>query len=139
MDAGLEILRKRVADELVDTDQLPDNQDLLEEIKQVRIDRNIVLAIINEIHAGIYKGSYTYTADTERVVGDRFVSVRSKLLSLPTKIVRVIRGLKRDDVVRIVQEEMTEIAAAMKPLNAGDFRARDVKDTAPVNDGLGGD
>jgi hypothetical protein len=120
----LEALRDRVAAELSDSEQLPENDDLLEAIRQTRIDRNIAIATINEVTAGLYKGVYCYVSDVERVVGDRFSVVRGKLLSLPTKLVRVIRGLKPEQIEEVIREEIQDISKEIKPFEPSDFRSR---------------
>ena len=58
-----------VANALERAEHKPANDDLLAQIRQTRIDRDMAIAEHNEIEAGLFKGSFVYVSDTTRIVG----------------------------------------------------------------------
>jgi phage terminase Nu1 subunit (DNA packaging protein) len=111
-----------------------ENADLVAEIRTVRTQRDHVVAEANEIVADLFSGNCVYASDIERVLGDRSVSARSKLLGLPQLLARVVLGTGSRAAGHLT-EAIEQIAAEIKPFDAADFRAKEVRDRSSEPDG----
>ena len=105
----------------------PDNADLVAKIRKVRTERDHVVAEANEIVAALFSGQTVYARDMERVMSDRSVIARSKLLGLPQLLARVVLGAGPRAIDHIA-EEVEQIVSEIKPFDAADFRAKEVQD-----------
>jgi hypothetical protein len=111
-----------------------ENADLVAEIRRVRTERDHVVAEANEIVADLFSGKSVYASDIERVLGDRSVAARTKLLGLPQLLARVVLGTGSRAAVHLTGA-IEQIAAEIKPFDAADFRAKDVQDRSSEPDG----
>jgi hypothetical protein len=117
-----------VRDAVAQADAAPANNHIIEDVRQLQIDRNHRIAEYNEILAGLFSGEQLYVDDVNRVLGDRAVAVKSRLLSLPSAMARILLGAKRDQAAATIQEKIAEIAAEIPEFDAADFRAREVRE-----------
>jgi phage terminase Nu1 subunit (DNA packaging protein) len=106
-----------------------DNADMVAAIRRVRTQRDHTVAEFNEIVADLFSGKCVYACDIERVLGDRSVAARSKLLGLPQLLTRVVLGTGSRAAGHLT-EAVEQIAAEIKPFDASDFRAKEVRDRA---------
>jgi hypothetical protein len=111
----------------------PENADLVAEIRKVRTERDHTVAEANEIVADLFSGKCVYARDIERVLGDRSVAARSKLLGLPQLLARVVLGAGSRATGHLTGA-IEEIAAEIRPFDASDFRAREVQDRSSESD-----
>ena len=121
-------LKEAVARAVAEADERPDNSDILQEIRQTRIQRNHAIAEFNEVTAGLCKGTWVYASETERILGNRIGAARSKLLGLPNRTARVLLKAKPEDALEVLREAIAEIIREIRPFRASDFRAREVQD-----------
>jgi phage terminase Nu1 subunit (DNA packaging protein) len=110
-----------------------ENADLVAEIRTVRTERDHVVAEANEIVADLFSGKCVYAQDIERVLSDRSVSARAKLLGLSQLLARVVLG-NGSGAAGHLTEAVEQIAAEIKPFDAADFRAKVVQDRASEPD-----
>jgi hypothetical protein len=112
----------------------PENVDLVGEIRRVRTERDHVVAETNEIIADLFSGNRVYTQDIERVLSDRSVIARTKVLGLPQLLARVVLGAGSRASGHLTKA-IEEIAAEIKPFDSADFRANEVRERASEPDG----
>jgi hypothetical protein len=105
----------------------PENADLVAEIRKVRTERDHVVAESNEIVAALFSGQTVYGQDVERVMSDRSVTTRNKLLGLPQYLARVVVGAG-EQAIGHLKEAVEQITAEIKPFDAADFRAQEVRE-----------
>lgn len=113
----------------------PENADLVTEIRKVRTERDHVVAETNEIVADLFSGNRVYTQDIERVLADRSVAARAKLLGLSQLLARVVLGAGSRAAGHLM-EAVEQIAVEIKPFDAADFRAKEVQDRASEPDDI---
>ena len=110
-----------------------ENADLVAEIRKVRTERDHVVAETNEIVADLFSGNRVYTQDIERVLADRSVAARAKLLGLSQLLARVVLGAGSKATGHLTTA-IEQIAAEIKAFDAADFRAKEVRDRASEPD-----
>jgi hypothetical protein len=125
-DAGENAATSRISSASVPLIE-PENADLVAEIRRVRTERDHVVAEANEIIADLFSGKCVYARDIERVLGDRSVAARSKLLGLPQLLARVVLGAGSRATGHLTRA-IEPIVAEIKPFDAAHFRAREVRD-----------
>ena len=125
-------LKTAIAAAVDQADAAPENSDLLEEIRKVRIARDHAIAEFNEITAALFKGNWVYQSDVDRILCDRASAARSKLLGLPNKMARVLRGTTRDQAVDLLRKEVEQIEKSFPGFDPADFRATTVIDNPPA-------
>lgn len=106
----------------------PENADLVAEIRKVRTERDHIVAEANEIVAALFSGQTVYIQDVERVMSDRSATARNKLLGLPQLLARVVVGATEEQAIGHLKETVDQIAEELKPFDAADFRAREVRE-----------
>jgi hypothetical protein len=106
----------------------PENADLVAEIRKVRTERDHVVAETNEIVADLFSGKCVYATDVERIMSDRSVIARTKLLGLHQLLARVVLGTTEEQAIGQITEEIEQIAAELKQFDAADFRAQEVRE-----------
>jgi phage terminase Nu1 subunit (DNA packaging protein) len=106
----------------------PENADLVAEIRKVRTERDHVVAESNEIVAALFSGQTVYAQDVERVMSDRSVTARNKLLGLPQLLARVLWGATAEQATGHLKEAVEQITEEIKPFDAADFRAQEVQE-----------
>jgi hypothetical protein len=111
----------------------PENADLVAEIRKVRTERDHVVAESNEIVAALFSGQTVYAQDAERVMSDRSVIARNKLLGLPQLLARVLLRAPEEQAIDHLTEAVEQIAEELKPFNAADFRAMEVRERVSDN------
>jgi phage terminase Nu1 subunit (DNA packaging protein) len=111
----------------------PENADLVAEIRKVRTERDHVVSESNEIVADLFSGKCVYARDIERIMSDRSVTARTKLLGLPQLIARVVVGAG-PRAIEDLREAVEQVTAEIKPFDAADFRAREVRNRASEPD-----
>jgi hypothetical protein len=124
-------LKTAIAAAVAQADTEPDNSDLLEEIQKVRISRDHSIAEFNEITASLFKGNWVYAADVERILSDRVLAARSKILGLPTKMSRVLIAQKRDQAIALLSKEVEQMEKDFPAFDPADFRAVSVNENVP--------
>jgi hypothetical protein len=112
----------------------PENADLVAEIRKVRTERDHTVAEANEIVAALFSGQIVYAQDVERVMSDRFVTARNKLLGLPQYLARVVVGATEEQAIGHLTEAVDQIAEEIKPFDAADFRAQEVRERVSETD-----
>jgi ASC-1-like (ASCH) protein len=111
----------------------PENADLVGEIRKVRTERDHTVAEANEIVADLFSGKCVYTRDIERIMSERSMIARSKLLGLPQLLARVVLGAGSRATGHLTKA-IEQIAAELRPFDAADFRAKEVRDRASEPD-----
>jgi hypothetical protein len=106
----------------------PENADLVAEIRKVRTERDHVVAESNEIVAALFSGQTVSVQDVERVMSDRSVTARNKLLGLPQLLARVVVGATEEQTIGHLTEAVDQIAEEIEPFDAADFRAQEVRE-----------
>jgi hypothetical protein len=124
-------LKTAIAIAVDQADTTPENGDLLEEIRNVRIARDHAIAEFNEITASLFKGSWVYQADVDRILCDRASAARSKLLGLPNKMARVLRGTTLNQAVVLLRKEVEQIEKSFPEFDPANFRATSVIESVP--------
>jgi len=105
----------------------PENADLVGEIRKVRTERDHKVAEANEIVADLFSGKCVYTRDIERIMSERSMIARSKLLGLPQLLARVVLGAGSRATGHLTKA-IEQIAAEIRPFDANEFRAKEVQD-----------
>ncbi len=123
-------LKTAIAVAVDQADAAPENSDLLEDIRKVRIQRDHAIAEFNEITAALFKGGWVYQSDIDRILGDRASAARSKLLGLPNKMARVLRGTTRDQAVDLLRREVEQIEKSFPEFDPANFRATTVTENS---------
>lgn len=116
------ILTLKVAMEAAGTDS-PDGELDLEEEKAIheRVKRHI-----SELKLQVMKGELHRSGDVERVMTDMLVSIRARLLAMPTKLAPLL--VARNDVGYIrtaLNREMLDALNELKDYNPKDFQGDD--------------
>jgi hypothetical protein len=106
----------------------PGNSDLLEKIRQVRIDRDHAIAEYNEHSSGLYTGSVVYSSDVERVECNRAVAGKSIIWNLQNSLPRMLLGSKREQAEQIVRESIAGIEGIYPEFDASVYRATSVRE-----------
>ena len=112
----------------------PENADLVAEIREVRTERDHVVAESNEIVAALFSGQTVYVQDVERVMSDRSVTARNKLLGLPQLLARVLWGATAEQTIGHLTEAVDQIAEEIEPFDSDDFKAREVRERSEPDD-----
>lgn len=119
------ILTLKVAMEAAGTDS-PDGELDLEEEKAIheRVKRHI-----SELKLQVMKGELHRSGDVERVMTDMLVSIRARLLAMPTKLAPLL--VARNDVGYIrtaINREVLEALNELKDYNPKDFHGDELVD-----------
>jgi molybdopterin-biosynthesis enzyme MoeA-like protein len=125
-------LKAAIAAAVAQADAAPENSDLLEEIREVKIHRDHAIAEFNEITAALFKGSWVYQSDIDRILGDRASAAKAKILGLPNKMARVLRGTTRDQALDLLHKEVEQIEKSFPEFDPANFRATTVIENPPA-------
>jgi hypothetical protein len=107
----------------------PENADLVAEIRKLRTGRDHVVAETNEIVADLFSGKCVYAQDIEKIMSDRSAIARTKLLGLPQLLARVVLGAG-PRAIKDLTKAVEQIVAEIKPFDAADFQAKEIRDRA---------
>jgi hypothetical protein len=112
----------------------PENADLVAEIRKVRTERDHVVAESNEIVAALFSGQTVYAQDVERVMSDRSATAReTSCWDYPQLLARVVVGAG-EQAMGHLKEAVEQITKEIKPFDAADFRAREVRERSEADD-----
>lgn len=79
--------------------------------------------------AALFSGQTVYARDIEKIMSDRSVIARNKLLGLPQLMARVVVGAC-ERAIGDLTKAIEEVGAEIKPFEAADFRAMEVRERA---------
>ena len=101
--------------------------DVKEQINAERTILNDLESELNEIQAKLVSGDAFYTADTERVLTETFMQIRSKILGIAGRCPRLVCHQRTvTDFETVLQEPIDEAFNCLRPFSKDDFTSRDV-------------